>query len=461
MLTPRQCEKARKSRDQRYDGQFIVAVKTTGIFCRPICPANIPKESNVEYFQHSTQALHAGYRPCLRCRPESAPGSWAWQGVETTFKRAIQLIDEGALQEGKLSDLALRLGISDRYLRQLFTTYLGMSAKTYSQYQQLMLAKQLLHTSNLAIQDIAISSGFNSVRRFNDAFKKHLLLTPSDIKRKNLELHYIELELPVRGEFNFEHALNFYKLRAIDNVEQVTDTSYQRTFSLGKQVGVFKISNSTALRATIKVQLQLENFGDLRKTIGLIRKQFDLDADTHSIEKHLALCGLPIQTTGIRIPGIGCAFEAGVRAILGQQVSVKAAIGNLNLLARQLGLPLKEVNQYFSDTSLMFPTPQTLASADLSFLKMPESRKQTLNRFGQYVADHGCKNIDDWLAIKGIGPWTVGYVKLRGINEPDCFLESDLVIRKALAALPNPIDVEQLSPWGSYATFHLWNSQSE
>jgi AraC family transcriptional regulator of adaptative response / DNA-3-methyladenine glycosylase II len=142
-------------------------------------------------------------------------------------------------------------------------------------------------------------------------------------------------------------------------------------------------------------------------------------------------------------------------------VSVKAAIGNLNLLVAKLGRPLSDVNEHFSRTNLIFPTPEILANADLSFLRMPESRKQTLNRFGHYVAEHGFENIDNWLSIKGVGPWTIGYVKLRGINEPDCFLDSDLVIKKALAALPKAVDSKQLSPWGSYATFHLWQSQSE
>lgn len=461
MLTSAQCEIARKSRDSRYDGQFVVAVKSTGIFCRPICPANLPKESNVEYFAHSTQALKAKYRPCLRCRPESAPGSWAWQGVETTFMRALTLIDEGALQEANLPDLATRLGITDRYLRKLFANYLGMSPKTYSQYQQLMLAKQLLHGSHLPIQDIAISSGFNSVRRFNDAFKKHLQLTPSELKRKKPSDHHLELELPIRGDLDFDHLLSFYRLRAVSNVELISETSYQRSFSFEDQIGVFRISKSSSNLSTLKLELQLSKLGNLRKVISHIRRQFDLDADTDTIEHHLKACGIPIKKTGIRIPGIGSSFEAGVRAILGQQVSVKAAINNLNLLVANLGQPLADVNETFAQTSLLFPSPATLANADLSFLKMPASRKQALNSFGQYVAEHGYDDVDSWLSIKGVGPWTIGYVKLRGINEPDCFLDSDLVIKKALALLPNAVDSAQLSPWGSYATFHLWQSQSE
>jgi AraC family transcriptional regulator of adaptative response / DNA-3-methyladenine glycosylase II len=461
MLSSEQCQNARKSRDSRFDGQFIVAVKTTGIFCRPICPANLPKEENVEYFQHSTQALLAGYRPCLRCRPESAPGSWAWQGVETTFKRAIALIDEGALQEGSLTDLSQRLGITDRYLRKLFANYLGMPAKTYSQYQQLMFSKQLLHSSNLAIQEVAIASGFNSVRRFNDAFQKILHLTPSDIKRSVSVGNMIELEIPIRGHFNFDYAQQFYQLRAVAGMEKVSNRYYQRTFTIENRYGVFRLLKPKANQRTVKLQLQLESFGDIKKAIAQIRKQFDLDADSNTIESHLAQAGLPITTRGIRIPGTGSTFEAGVRAILGQQVSVKAAIHNVNLVVEHLGQRIESLTDDFSETTVLFPTPKELTQANLEFLKMPESRKQTLTRFAQAFSAQPDLAIDDWLELKGIGPWTVGYGKLRGNNEPDCFLASDLVIKKALANLSDKIDTHLFSPWGSYATFHLWHSQME
>lgn len=217
-LTMQQCQRARVSRDGRFDGYFFVAVKTTGIFCRPICPANLPHESNVEYFGNQAQALQAGYRPCLRCRPDSAPGSWAWKGVETTFQRAMTLIGQGELQRHNLVELSARLGISDRYLRQLFQQYLGMSPKQYAQYQQLMFAKQLLHTSNMSIGDIAIASGFNSVRRFNDAFQKKLRLAPRDTRKQTAAASgraSKQLRLVYRPPFNWSHLLNFYRKRAI------------------------------------------------------------------------------------------------------------------------------------------------------------------------------------------------------------------------------------------------------
>ncbi|MDN3647827.1 Ada metal-binding domain-containing protein [Reinekea marina] len=460
MLTPNQCEAARKSRDVRYDGSFVVAVKSTGIFCRPICPANLPKEENVEYFQHSSQALQARYRPCLRCRPESAPGSWAWKGVETTFQRALQLIEEGALSEGSLVALAERLGISDRYLRKLFQQYLGLSPKAYSQYQQLMLAKQLLHGSQLSIQDIAFSSGFSSVRRFNDAFKQHLQLTPSDIRRKKTGNNIICLDLPVRGSLNFSHLLAFYKRRDMAGIEFVDETSYQRSFNIQGASGVYRLSQHDTHPRLIKFEVSIDHFAGLQKLISHVRRQFDLDADTDAIEQHLQQFGLPIQK-GIRIPGIGNPFEAGVRAILGQQVSVKAAISNLNAVTEKYRIKLNMVHPNFAQTPYLFPTPDVLAQADFSFLKMPESRKATLLRFSEYVAEHGVDQIDDWLSIKGIGPWTVGYVKLRGINNPDCFLETDLVIKNSIAKLECIPTAKQLSPWGSYATFQLWQQQSD
>ncbi|EMA8958513.1 DNA-3-methyladenine glycosylase 2 family protein [Vibrio fluvialis] len=447
-LTPQECQRARLSRDPRFDGRFYVAVKTTGIFCRPICPANLPKEENVEYFLNQAQALQAGYRPCLRCRPDSAPSSWAWKGVETTFLRAMKLIDNGELQGQRLSELAERLGISDRYLRQLFQSHLGMSPKQYAQYHQLMFAKQLLHTSHMSITDIGFACGFNSTRRFNDAFQKVLKLTPSQVRRQSAPVTaQNRLSLAYRGPFDWAHMLAFYRLRAVDGIEQVEEDSYQRHVRINGCDGWFKAT--LASDSQLEIEFELAELTELRHLVSQLRRVFDLDADIVSIEAQLeqAAPGL-VAHSGIRIPGVWNAWEAGVRAILGQQVSIKAAIGQLNLLVATLN--------YNCAKPWYFPTPQQVADADLSFLRMPQSRKDTLHRFAVFMAEQPNAPLDDWLALKGVGPWTVNYARLRGVSDSNCFLHTDLVVKKALATFPH-LTPESVSPWGSYATFHCWD----
>ncbi|EEX94520.1 ada regulatory protein [Vibrio orientalis CIP 102891 = ATCC 33934] len=445
-LTQKDCHIARMARDRRFDGRFYVAVKTTGIFCRPICPANLPKEENVEYFLDKAQALQAGYRPCLRCRPDSAPSSWAWKGVEATFQRAVKLIEQGDLTHSSLTELSERLGISDRYLRKLFNQHIGMSPKQYAICYQLMFAKQLLHTTKLTVTDIALASGFNSVRRFNDAFKQTLKLAPSQIRKEtNLDNRVNHVDLAFRGAFDWQHMLDFYQLRAIEGLERVTSDSYQRYIQIEDCRGWFSISNPKS--GVMRVEFKLDDMSKLRELINQVRRMFDLDSDVLQIESHLSSIEPElIKRSGIRIPGVWSPWEAGVRAILGQQVSIKAAIGQLNLLTQTLQ----------SNGVTHFPTPQEISQADLSFLKMPQSRKETLARFACYMMEHADAPLEHWLDLKGIGPWTVNYARLRGNSEPNCFLDSDLVVKKSCQNFTN-LTTETVSPWGSYATFHCWS----
>ncbi|MGD8173823.1 DNA-3-methyladenine glycosylase 2 family protein [Vibrio sp. TRT 21S02] len=437
---------ARMSRDARFDGQFYIAVKTTGIFCRPICPATLPKECNVEYFVDKAQAIQAGYRPCLRCRPDSAQDSWAWKGTETTFQRALTLIDQGSLQTSSLAELANRIGVSDRYLRQLFQKYLGMSPKQYALAHQLMFAKQLLHSSALSITDIAYASGFNSTRRFNDAFLKVLQLSPRQIRRSNDKSNLANsIELSFHGELDWQHMLDFYQLRVVKGLETVEVNSYQRYGQIDEKQVWFSAKKTT--ERSITVEFELEELTQLRQLVKQVRRLFDLDVNTTQIEQHLhAIEPSLIKQKGIRIPGVWSPWEAGVRAILGQQVSVKAAITHLNALVKTVkGEDVKA-----------FPTPAEVASIDLSFLKMPQSRKETLTRFAQYMIEHPESDPDSWLCLKGIGPWTVSYAHLRGCSQPDCFLDNDLVVKKALNTFTH-LTKQNVSPWGSYATFHCWS----
>ncbi|NOH78351.1 DNA-3-methyladenine glycosylase 2 family protein [Vibrio sp. RE86] len=445
-LTEKDCHNARMARDRRFDGRFYVAVKTTGIFCRPICPANLPKEENVEYYLDKAQALQAGYRPCLRCRPDSAPSSWAWKGVEATFQRAVNLIEQGALHQSNLVELSDRLGISDRYLRKLFNQYIGMSPKQYALYYQLMFAKQLLHTTGLSITDIALASGFNSVRRFNDAFKQQLQLSPSQIrKRVNTKETTNYLELAYRGPLDWQQMLAFYRLRAVEGLEKVTEHSYERQFTLNGQHGWFCVTNPKS--GVIRLEFKLEDMSLIRPLVNQVRRMFDLDSDILQIEQHLSLLEPQlVRQSGIRIPGVWDTWEAGVRAILGQQVSVKAAIGQLNLLTKTLH-PEKVSH---------FPTPDEIIQADLSFLRMPQSRKETLARFAHLIAETPEASFEQWLDLKGVGPWTVNYARLRGASEPNCFLDGDLIVKKVCQQFPK-LTPDTVSPWGSYVTFHCWS----
>ncbi|MFS1441919.1 MULTISPECIES: AlkA N-terminal domain-containing protein [unclassified Vibrio] len=446
-LTNEQCHLARYARDARFDGMFFTAVKTTGIFCRPICPATPPKEENVEYFSHQAQALKAGYRPCLRCRPDSAPFSPAWKGVETTFLRAMQLIDNGALNSGSIVDLATRLGISDRYLRTLFDNYIGVSPKQYSLYSQLMFAKQLLHTSSMSITDVGFASGFNSTRRFNDAFQKELQLSPSQIRRAKLSDSVSNhIQLGFHGPLDWKHLLAFYRRRMIEGLEEVGEDYYQRTVNVNGSKGWFQATLAKDNR--LDIEFELDDISHLRSLIANIRRMFDLDVDIAKVEAFFETIDPNlVAKSGIRIPGVWNPWEAGVRAILGQQVSVTAAIGQLNLLVKEL-----------SDASekAYFPTPKQIAEADVSFLRMPGSRKETLKRFAEYMVDNETEHPSKWIELKGIGPWTIQYALLRGLSEPNHLLVGDLVVKKFIEHRP-AINTESVSPWGSYATFHCWN----
>ncbi|PTQ06366.1 AlkA N-terminal domain-containing protein [Vibrio sp. ZF 223] len=446
-LTNEQCHLARYARDARFDGMFFTAVKTTGIFCRPICPATPPKEENVEYFSHQAQALKAGYRPCLRCRPDSAPFSPAWKGVETTFLRAMQLIDNGALNSGSIVDLATRLGISDRYLRTLFDNYIGVSPKQYSLYSQLMFAKQLLHTSSMSITDVGFASGFNSTRRFNDAFQKELQLSPSQIRRAKLSDSVSNhIQLGFHGPLDWKHLLAFYRRRMIEGLEEVGEDYYQRTVNVNGSKGWFK--STLAKDNRLDIEFELDDISHLRSLIANIRRMFDLDVDIAKVEAFFETIDPNlVAKSGIRIPGVWSAWEAGVRAILGQQVSVTAAIGQLNLLVKELS---------HASEKAYFPTPKQIAEADVSFLRMPGSRKETLKRFAEYMVDNETEHPSKWIELKGIGPWTIQYALLRGLSEPNHLLVGDLVVKKFIEHRP-AINTESVSPWGSYATFHCWN----
>jgi len=458
------CQRARQSRDARFDGQFVVAVKTTGIFCRPICPVVMPKEKNVEYFGHGAQAMEAGYRPCLRCRPDSAPDSWAWRGTETTFVRALKNIEAGVLQRESLSELSERLGVTDRYLRKLFEQYLGTSPKQFDVYKRLMFAKQLLHDSQLPVSEVAHAAGFNSVRRFNDAFQKKLSLTPTQVRKQNTSPNQtISLNLAFRPPFDWDTFLQFYRARQIQGLENVGDHHYERLFKINKSRGWFSATMNPD-KTSLAVQVEIDDVSELQSLVSELRRFFDLDADLWVVESHLE-CSFPQLKSGVRLPGIWNVFEAGVRAILGQQVSIVAAKKLVQQCVDELGessLRNEDVDG-LNKTFKFFPTPEAFVKSDLAFLKIPHRRRKTLKALAQTCFDDeklGREfNVEEWIHIPGIGPWTVNYVQMRGLSEPDVLLNTDLGVKHGLEKLKERQTVfehDDVSPWGSYATLQLW-----
>ncbi|BBN83462.1 3-methyladenine DNA glycosylase [Pseudoalteromonas sp. A25] len=451
MLSAAICQKARESRDHRFDGLFYVAVKTTGIYCRPICPAPAAKEGNVEYFQYAHNAADAGFRPCIRCRPDAAPGSYAWLGIQTTAVRAKKMIDEGELSTHTTAQLAERLGITQRYLNKLFKQFYGTSPKQYALYRQCDFAKQLLQQTTMSIADIAFASGFNSLRRFNDAFVRLYQLSPSQLRHKKAQSQsHITLFLPFRPPYNWHALHEFLSKRLIEPVEWLTANSYGRTYCLGDYDGSFEVEFEPS-NHRFRVKISINDVAGLHLIVGNIKRVLDLDSDPTFIEAHLKRV-LPETfklTEGLRLPGLWCEFEAGVRAILGQQVSVSAARNLLKTLVSELG----EGNHL---GQRLFPKPAAMKDNGFSFFKMPARRKEALASFATYYSKKSDSlDLDKWLCIKGVGPWTVDYAKMRGQSNPDIYLAGDLGIKKAFAQ-HGELEVQACAPFRSYLTFQLW-----
>ncbi|XOV79992.1 MAG: Ada metal-binding domain-containing protein [Aestuariibacter sp.] len=457
MMNTGSYQQARLSRDKRFDGRFFVAVKSTGIFCRNICPAKTPKEENVEYFDCAAQALTSGYRPCLRCRPDSAPQSFAWLGAETTLIRTMKLLKE--FPEQSLQTIAQRVGVSDSYLRRMFRQRIGISPKQYQLSEQLLFAKKLLHESQLTIEQVAANAGFGSARRLQENLKKMMNLTPSQIRSERQVLHpFIQVYLSFTPPYNWQQVRDFLALRAARGIELVTEDGYARNFAWAGTQGAFKALYEHN-ESRFKVHIALEDVAKLRAVIANIRRVLDVDLDIHRVQAKLLETGLAESqmVTGVRLPGVWSQFEAVTRAVLGQQVSIKAAINQVNNLVAHIGqhynnpLGLAELNR-------QFPQPQEIADGPVDFLKMPGARKTALQQLAQYIAAHPSNPPEDWLAVKGIGPWTIDYAKMRGLSDPDIWLGGDLVIKKQIQQYA--LQEQQAAPWRSYLTYQLWTLAS-
>ena len=447
------CYRAGSARDARFDGLFFTAVRSTRIFCRPICPAKTPLRKNVEYFPNAAAALAAGYRPCLRCRPEVSPDQPVWAGTSATVSRALRLIDEGALDQGSTEDLAGRLGLTDRHLRRLFLEHVGVPPVAVAQTRRILFAKRLITDTNLPFSEIAFAAGFSSLRRFNEAVRSTYRRNPKELRRAEpiepSSESSVDLKLHYRPPFAFKTFLGFIGPRAIPGLEQVDANSYRRS---GVVVTQLPAKNYLVARVAP------DNVKNLRAIAERVRSFFDLRANTHEIGAHLGKSALLKRTVqrhpGLRVPGSWDGFELAVRAMLGQQVTVKGATTLAGRLVERFGPP----------------KPEILAEANLAVIGLPKARAESIRGFARAVADGRIKfdgatpsveMIGRMCELPGIGPWTANYIAMRALGDPDAFPASDLGLLKA-AGLTSQKRMAEMAeawrPWRSYAAMYLWES---
>ncbi len=481
-LTSSICEQARLSRDARFDGLFFTAVTSTGIYCRPLCPAPVPKPTHVIYFSTAAAAATAGFRPCLRCRPEQAPGAPAWRGTGSRVEQALRLIDAGFLDTASVLALARRIGIGERQLRRLFSERLGTTPAEVAATRRLLFAKKLLDETTLPITDIALASGYASVRRFNATFRTRYGMAPRQLRRSRSVpprdgTHC--LHLAYRPPYDFAGLLAFFAHRAIPGIEGVEAQSYRRLFVFDHQPGWLSV-RALPHRPVLELQVQHPRPAALLTITTRVRRMFDLDADISVIEAGLAKSPLlqPLlqRFPGIRVAGCWNGFEIAVRAVLGQQVSVVAARTLAMRLLERYGTPLQVSPAIPAGLHTLFPTPANLADADLTRLGITRKRAATIRTLAAAIASgqlnfHPEQTLHDfvtqWMELPGIGAWTAHYIAMRTLGQPDAFPAADLVLRKTVGNagnVPSSRALETLSqdwrPWRAYATFLLWRSWS-
>lgn len=460
--------RAHLARDLRFDGKFFVAVKTTKIYCRPICPARKAQLKNLEFFIHKAQAEEAGYRPCLRCRPETSPGSAAWVGTSSIVQRAIRMMDSFALEELSINDLATKLGIGERWLRELFQKQVGANPQSILMSKKLDIAKNLLDKSSLSVTEIAFSSGFQSIRRFNDAFKIRFQKTPSAFRKEPFSKDQLCIQLSYRPPYSWKEIMNFFGDRAISRLELVEDNSYQRLITYGDIRGWFKIKHG--LDNKIEVEFKLNKNSNVLEFVTRVKNIFDLDSDPMAIENSLQedikLRPFLKQCRGLRIPGCWDGFELAVRAVVGQKISVKGARTILSRMVETFGE--KQTLDESSPLQYFFPTTENILAADLSKIGLTKAKITTLKSVAQGIVDgtlvldgtadfeETCKKL---LAIKGIGMWTTEYIAMRALRNPNSFPETDLIIQKRILQLQ--LDPKKWFPWRAYAAILLWNLKTE
>lgn len=476
------CYRILCSRDPRFDGWFVVAVRTTGIYCRPSCPARTPKPSNVTFHPTAAAAQLAGYRACKRCRPDASPGSPAWSQRSDTVARAMRLLAEGVVDRHGVGGLAERLGYSERHLHRILVAELGAGPLALARAQRAQNARVLVETTSMPMVDVAFAAGFSSLRQFNDTMRQVFDATPRSLRRAAVDRDgpddgvpgTISLRLAVRRPFAAEHLWSFLAHRALAGVETATEHSYERWLRLPHGVG------RVTLRPAgdhVAATMRLADVRDLTAAVARCRRLLDLDADPVAVDAHLggdvALAPLVAATPGLRSPGAVDGFEMAVRAVVGQQVSLAGGLRAAERLAAGLG----EVVGVGADDDAperFFPTPAAVAEVDPDSLPMPRRRAAALVAVAAEVAA-GRVDLDPaadraevrrrLLAISGIGPWTADYVAMRAFGDPDVWLGGDLVLRRTaerlgIAAASLPERSLRWTPWRTTVVHHLWSATS-
>ncbi len=479
------CYSAMQSRDARFDGQFFTAVLTTGIYCRPICPALTPRPENVRFFISASAAEEEGFRPCLRCRPEASPGTPDWQGPSALVSRALRLIAEGVLDEAGVGGLAQRLNIGTRQLRRLFVKHLGAPPSSVAQTRRLHFAKKLIDETQLPMTEIAFCAGFSSVRRFNAAVRSAYDRSPTELRRTGRSGHAeagdlnLRLRLSYRPPLDWPSLIQFLHARAIPGVESVERDAYRRTVRVGNSVGVLELQHIEGEQYLL-LSVPPELSRSLMYISERMRTLFDLRADPLAITNHLRhdkqTSGLVERYPGLRVPGAWDGFEVAVRAILGQQVSVKAANTLAGRLVKKYGEPLQKAKG--DQLAYLFPLPERLAEANLFDIGLMPGRAEAIRALATAVRN-GDLNFSTAIGLEeaveritdlpGVGPWTAHYIAMRALSEPDAFPAGDLGLRRAAAEIKGTMltesqlrqRAEAWRPWRAYAAMYLWRRYTD
>ncbi len=456
------CYRALASRDARFDGRFFAGVTSTGIYCRPICPARKPAPRNVRLFANAAAAELAGFRACKRCRPDRAPGAEPGASEPALVRRALRLVDAGFLDGAGVDALAAELGVGARHLNRLLRRHVGCGAVALAQSRRAHFARQLLERTALPATDVAFRAGYASVRRFNAAIRARFGASPSELRNgRATAADALELSLAYREPFAWAELLAFLRARAVPGVERVDDASYARTFDVDGERGTLRVTN-VAGEARIAVRVEPASVKRVDRLAARVADLFDLRADPSAIAAHLArfdeLGPAVAAHPGLRVPGAWDGFETTVRAIFGQQVSVAGATTLAGALVERFGERLASGEQ-------LFPTPAALVDATATQLRVPRARAAAIRALARAVEsgaldlaptadpERACATL---AALPGIGPWTVGYVAMRVLRDPDALPENDLVLRRAA---PHA-DPRAWSPWRAYAALYLWTGSS-
>ena len=472
-------DRARASRDARFDGKFFIAVTSTKIYCRPVCKVRDAKRSNIRYYPTAAAAAEAGFRPCLRCRPEAAPGTPAWLGTLGVVRRGLRLIEEGVLDDRSVEEMADRLGIGARHLHRLFVQHLGASPIAVAQTRRLHFAKRLLDETRLPITSVAMAAGFGSIRRFNDVFRKTYRRPPREIRKlratevQEADKDEVVLRLAYRPPYDWAQIRGFLAARAIARIEVAQDGGYARTVATPEGGWAIVQVRHVEGEHALELRVTCANATSLLHLSSVARRVFDLTSDPATIDFALegdrVLAPLVRRRPGLRIPGVWDPFECAVRAIVGQQVSLPAGLTLVGRLVERAGRPIATP---VAGLTHLFPAPAELLDADLRGLGLTGGRIAALEGLARAIVDGmvdfsaGADEVTRQLtSIRGIGAWTAQYVALRALGEPDAFPSADLVLRRVAADADTPLSTSALEkrseawrPWRAYAAIHLWTA---